>query len=114
VIEGNPTNGWTLVSFDGTPVPEDPGLLTELIVDVRNLITAPQTAAYNIFEAAVASPTTLTSTIQDGLQSVGTAIVQFPESVIDDITAAAQDLSTDVAAGETFSDAFGSVILGLT
>jgi hypothetical protein len=51
MIEGNPTEGWTLVSFNGTPIPQDPGLLTELIVDVRNLITAPQTATYNIFEA---------------------------------------------------------------
>lgn len=38
-IEGNPTDGWTLVSWNGIAVPEDPGLLTKLIMDVRDLIT---------------------------------------------------------------------------
>jgi hypothetical protein len=113
-IEGNPTEGWTLVSFNGTPIPADPGLLTQLIVDTRDLITPPQTAAYNIFEAALTGdPTTIESALQTGVQNVGAAIVQFPGSVINDTVAAVQDLGTDVAAGESFSDAFGSAILGL-
>ncbi|MGH3524518.1 MAG: hypothetical protein ACRDU4_17255 [Mycobacterium sp.] len=125
-VEGNPEDGWTLVSFDGQPMPAYPGLLSELIVDVRNLITPPQTAAYNLFEAALTGVsttiggapvevnfTTVEDALQAGIQSVGTAIAQFPGAVINDIADAVQKLAADVAAGETFSDAFGTVILGL-
>src|SRR5699024_9477326 len=52
-FKGNPTDGWTLVSWNGTPVPEDAGLLTNLLVDLRELITTPQTAAWHIYEAAL-------------------------------------------------------------
>ncbi len=116
-IEGNPTEGWTLVSFDGQPIPQDPGLLTQLIVDVRDLITPPQVATYNVIEAALTGdPTTIQDALQTGLQSVGAAIVQFPESVINDIVYAVQNLGADVAAGDsaaTLVDAFGSLVLGL-
>ena len=37
VVDGSPGD-WTLVSWDGTPVPQDPGLPTELFVDFRDLI----------------------------------------------------------------------------
>ena len=50
VVDGSPGD-WTLVSWDGTPVPQDPGLPTELFVDFRDLITAPQFAGYDIYEA---------------------------------------------------------------
>ena len=50
VIEGSPGD-WTLVSYDGVAVPQDPGLGTELFVDFRNLIEAPQFAGYDIYEA---------------------------------------------------------------
>ena len=42
---------WTLVSWDGTAVPQDPGLATDLFVDFRSLIEAPQFAGYDIYEA---------------------------------------------------------------
>ena len=50
VVEGSPGD-WTLVSYDGTAVPQNPGLPTELFVDFRNLIEAPQFAGYDIYEA---------------------------------------------------------------
>jgi broad specificity phosphatase PhoE len=86
VVKGDPEDGWTLVSFDGQDVPQDPGLATELFVDFRDLITAPQMAAYHIFEAIQGGgSTTIEDAIQTGLQSVGAAIVQFPQSVINDL-----------------------------
>src|SRR5208283_635599 len=50
VLQGDPQDGWTLVSWDGVPVPPA-SLPTELFVDVRDLIMAPQFAAYNVWEA---------------------------------------------------------------
>ncbi|MGH3971083.1 MAG: histidine phosphatase family protein, partial [Mycobacterium sp.] len=113
-VEGNPTDGWTLVSFDGQPIPADPGLLTQLIVDFRNLIDPPQIAGQNIFEAALTGdPTTIEDALQTGLQNISTAITQFPESVLNDTVTAVQTLVADVAAGQTFTDAFDSAIVGL-
>jgi hypothetical protein len=99
VVEGSPGD-WTLVSFNGEPIPA-PDLLTELFVDLRNLIEAPQTAAYNIFESLLLDPTTTLSTIQTGLSDILTATGQFPVSVIDDIlnalgVGASSDLSADL------------------
>jgi broad specificity phosphatase PhoE len=85
-LQGDPEDGWTLVSFNGQPFPQDPGLATELFVDVRDVITAPQTAAWHIYEALLGGdPDTITDAFQTGLHNVGEAIVQFPESVVNDI-----------------------------
>jgi hypothetical protein len=95
VLRGDPDDGWTLVSFNGQPFPQDPGLLTELFVDVRDLITAPQRAAYDIFEAVLGGdPATIEDAFQTGLQNVGAAVVQFPESVINDLIEAVSNLGT--------------------
>jgi hypothetical protein len=115
-VKGNPDDGWTLVSFDGQDVPQDPDLLTSLIVDVRDLITPPQTAAYDIFEAALTGDATkIEDAFDDGLHNVGSAIVQFPQSVIDDIGDAVQNLGTDTGAAASdgtdspISDALASL-----
>jgi broad specificity phosphatase PhoE len=101
VVEGNPTDGWTLVSWAGMPVPEA-SLSTELFVDFRDLITAPQMASYDIWQALLTlDPTTISQAVDTGLDNVGAAITQFPVSVIDDIVAAAggsaQSVGTDMA-----------------
>ena len=88
VIEGSPGD-WTLVSYDGVAVPQDPGLGTELFVDFRNLIEAPQFAGYDIYEALLSGNSTLIdSTIQTGLTQVDAALSQFPVEVFDQIVAA--------------------------
>jgi hypothetical protein len=88
VVEGSPGD-WTLVSYDGTPVPQDPGLGTELFVDSRNLIEAPQSAGYDIYEALLTgNSATIDSAIQAGVSQVDTALAQFPVAVFDDIVAA--------------------------
>jgi hypothetical protein len=88
VVEGSPGD-WTLVSYDGTAVPQDPGLGTELFVDFRNLIEAPQFAGYDIYEALLTGDsTTIDTALQTGLSQVDTALTQFPVEVFDDIVSA--------------------------
>ena len=88
VVDGSPGN-WTLVSWDGMPVPQDPGLPTELFVDWRDLITVPQFAAYNIWEAILGGDsTTIDSAIQAGVSQIDSALAQFPVAVVDDIVSA--------------------------
>lgn len=88
VVDGSPGD-WTLVSWDGTPVPEDPGLATDLFVDFRNLIEAPQFAGYDIYEALLGgNSATIDAALQTGLSQVDKALAQFPVAVFDDIVTA--------------------------
>jgi broad specificity phosphatase PhoE len=88
VVDGSPGD-WTLVSWDGTAVPADPGLPTDLFVDFRNLIEAPQLAGYDIYEALLAGNTaTIDSAIQAGISQVDSALAQFPIAVFDDVVTA--------------------------
>ncbi len=85
-IQGDPADGWTLVDWDGQPVPQDPGLATDLFVDARDLMTAPQMAAYHIGEAiSTGDPTSITEAVQTGVSEVSTATSQFPQAVFGDI-----------------------------
>jgi hypothetical protein len=94
-IEGNPTDGWTLVSWDGQAVPADPGLLTQLLMDLRDVIIAPQTAAWNVYEAALGGdPATLDTAVQAGIQSVDSAILQLPDLAITQIVDALENLGS--------------------
>jgi hypothetical protein len=88
VVEGEPGD-WTLVSYDGTAVPQNPGLPTELFVDFRNLIEAPQFAGYDIYEALLSgNSATIDAALQAGITQVDTALTQFPVEVFDDLVAA--------------------------
>jgi histidine phosphatase superfamily protein (branch 1) len=88
VIEGSPGD-WTLVSYDGIAVPQDPGLGTELFVDFRDLLEAPQFAAYDVYEALLTgNSATIDTAIQTGLNQVDTALSQFPVEVFDQLVAA--------------------------
>jgi hypothetical protein len=92
-LTGDPEDGWTLVSFDWHPFPQDPDLGTALFVDFRDLITAPQRAAWDVWEAVLGSdPDTIQNALQEGLHNVGAAIVQFPQSVISDLSDALPSL----------------------
>jgi hypothetical protein len=85
VIEGQPGD-WTLVSYDGTPVSADPSLGTELFVDFRNLIEAPQFAGYDIYEALLTGNSATTdAALQTGLSQVDAALGHFPVEVFDQI-----------------------------
>ena len=88
VIEGSPGD-WTLVSYNGVDVPQDPGLGTELFVDFRNLTEAPQFAGYDIYEALLTgNSATIDAALQTGLTQVDAALSQFPVEVFDQLVTA--------------------------
>ncbi|RRR48106.1 histidine phosphatase family protein [Mycolicibacter terrae] len=85
-IAGNPTDGWTLLSWDGQEIPQDPDLLSALFVDGRDLVLPSQTAIWNIFEAILGGDqTTIMNAIQTGIEQIGSALTQFPGAVFNDI-----------------------------
>jgi broad specificity phosphatase PhoE len=111
-IEGNPTDGWTLVSWDGQAIPQDPDLLSSLFVDVRDVALPEQAAEWNIWEAIVGGdPTTITNAVQTGFEQVDPALAQFPESIFNTISDALTNLvATEGAqAGMTLSDALATL-----
>ncbi|HEU0190892.1 MAG TPA: histidine phosphatase family protein [Mycobacterium sp.] len=114
-IEGNPTDGWTLVSWDGQAIPADPGLATDLFVDLRDVMLPAQAALWNIWEAVLTSdPQTIMSAVQTGFQQVGSALAQFPESVFHDIIDAGQHAGADTAgqAAAEAGAALGDAVTG--
>lgn len=89
VLDGNPTDGWTLVSWDGHEVSATPDLLTGLFVDWRDLATAPQIAAWHILEAFQGGDQAdITAALQTGFDQVVAALTAFPQAVIDTLTGA--------------------------
>lgn len=86
VVTGNPEDGWLLAEWDGVAVSANPPLITKLFVDVRDLITAPQTALYNIGQAfASGDITALANAVRDGVVDVVKAVVEFVPNVVRDI-----------------------------
>ena len=64
-------------------------MATELFVDSRNLIEAPQFAGYDIYEALLTgNSATIDAALQAGITQVDTALAQFPVAVFDDIVGA--------------------------
>jgi broad specificity phosphatase PhoE len=83
VIEGNPTDGWTLVSWDGHEVSATPDLFTGLFVDWRDLTTAPQLAAWHILEAFQGGDQAdIAAALQTGFDQVVAAVSAFPQAMI--------------------------------
>ncbi|WP_085184103.1 PE domain-containing protein [Mycobacterium sp. IEC1808] len=93
VVQGNPQGGWSLVSWDGVPV-GPPTLPTKLFVDVRDLITAPQFAAWNSLTAlGTGDPATILGAVQNGVDEVAAATVHFPVAVGRDLIHAVTNTS---------------------
>lgn len=85
-VEGNPADGWTLVSWDGQAIPQDPDLFTALFVDVRDVMLPVQEAYWEVHQAILSSdPDAITNAIQTGFEQVGSALTQFPGAVLNDI-----------------------------
>jgi broad specificity phosphatase PhoE len=86
VITGNPEDGWTLVDWDGVPVAAEPSLATKLFVNVRNVVTAPQTAAYRIGQAlATGDIGAIATAIRDGIADIATKVIEFVPRVVRDV-----------------------------
>ena len=91
VITGNPEDGWTLENWDGVAVAAEPSLPTKLFVDVRNVVTAPQTALYRIGQAfASGDVAKLAKAVRDGVVDVATKVVGFVPKVVGDVVGSLQ------------------------
>ncbi|MGV0625285.1 histidine phosphatase family protein [Mycolicibacter minnesotensis] len=89
VIEGNPTDGWTLVSWNGTEVSATPDLFTSLFVDWRDFTTAGQIATWHVIEAFEGGDhAEILAAMETGFDQVVNAFVAFPQDVFDSITSA--------------------------
>ncbi|ORW20764.1 phosphoglycerate mutase [Mycolicibacter nonchromogenicus] len=98
ILEGNPIDGWTLVSWDGIPVSPTPDLFTGLFVDFRDLITAPQIAAWHVWEAIQGGESAdIFAALQTGFTDVLAAFAAFPQAVIDTITGSLGDSAASAA-----------------
>jgi PE family/Histidine phosphatase superfamily (branch 1) len=93
VVQGSPQGGWTMTSWDGVPV--GPATLpTKLFVDVRDLITAPQFAAWNSWAAlGTGDPATIVNAVGNGAGEVAAATVHFPLAVTRDVLHAIENTS---------------------
>jgi broad specificity phosphatase PhoE len=106
VVVGNPVDGWTLQSWAGETVAATPDLPTKLLLNVRDLIVAPQTAVYNVVQSLKysqwftdgSSLVALVAAIRDGVVQVVTAAVDFVQSTIRDITGAFGGAAPSVSA----------------
>lgn len=82
-VTGNPTDGWTLVSWGGKAVTQNPGLLTKLMVNVRDLIATPQMALFNFTQALkTGNIGTIANAIRTGVFDTIGAAVNFPINVV--------------------------------
>jgi broad specificity phosphatase PhoE len=118
-VTGNPTDGWTLVSWGGKAVTQNPALLTKLMVNVRDLIATPQMAMFNFTQAlSTGNIGTIANTIRTGVFNTVGAAVKFPINVINSVvksittgtlfTAAAPPAGVSVPpSGSTLGDATG-------
>jgi hypothetical protein len=97
-VKGDPDDGWTLVSWDGHDITQDPGLVTDLIVDVRNLLVPMQAAAWHLWDAVLHGDD-LDQVFQDGLDDVGKAVSEFPQALLGDIASDTQTFFDDLFGG---------------
>ena len=98
VVESNGEGGWTLKSWDGVPVGEAT-LPTQLFVNTRDLIVAPQTALYNFSRDA---------TVETGVKAVedvAGATVKFATDTVSDIGNAVNDLGSAAPTNSTAAKA---------
>lgn len=116
-FSGNPTDGWTLDSWNGTAIPTFNDPLTELFVLTRDLIVPPQVAVWDIASSLFSGdPATILTAIQTGTSQLISAWAQWPSELIDYITGILHgDLSgspAGVAAEAAAAEAGGATLLG--
>lgn len=89
VVTGNLEDGWMMQSYAGIPVSQNPNLITQLFVNTRDLIVAPQTAVYNVVGAVTTlNLQNIAVAVADGVVSVLRAGVDFVVNSVTDIVAA--------------------------
>jgi len=81
-------------------------------MNVRDLIIAPQVAAWNLYQALLdGDPAGISTALQTGLHDVAATYLGFPQAVFDDITDALSNLGGD--AGDQAGDETGSALADL-
>ncbi len=90
VIDGNPEDGWKLVNWDGVSVDAEPSLLMKMFVDLRNLIVAPQEAAYTVSHALASGD------LFEAAAGLIKAAIQLGVSPIDFVVSVATDLINEI------------------
>lgn len=91
-LAGNPEDGWTLVSWAGQQVPENPGVLGDLFLIWRDLALPPQVAFGHILDAlASGDSVAVTAAFSDGLAGISAGLDAVPDTIT--------NLFTDLAAG---------------
>ncbi|BBX06187.1 histidine phosphatase family protein [Mycolicibacterium aichiense] len=89
VVTGNPEDGWTLQSWDGVVVSQNPSLAGKLFVNTRSLIVAPQTAVYDVVQAVKTGDISkVVAAVRDGVALVAKAGVDFVKNSVTDIAQA--------------------------
>ncbi|WP_163804003.1 histidine phosphatase family protein [Mycolicibacterium anyangense] len=92
VVKGNPTDGWTLVSWNGIAVPEHPSLATALFVDYRDWALAGSRAVYDVQLAmAAGDPALVLQKVVEGAGAVVKATAVLPGKVVGDVASAIAD-----------------------
>jgi broad specificity phosphatase PhoE len=92
VVNGSSEDGWTLENWDGIEVAADASLPTKLFVNVRDLITAPQTSIYEVVQALeTGDPAVITTAIRDAAVQIATAPAKFVGAVTRDVVDAVHD-----------------------
>lgn len=86
VITGNQEDGWTLVSYAGIAVNPNPGLATQLFVNFRDLVVAPQTAIYNVGQAV------RTLNLQNIVNAIATGVVDVAKAGVQFVTKSVRDI----------------------
>lgn len=91
-LAGNPEDGWTLVSWAGQQVPENPGVLGDLFLIWRDLALPPQVAFGHILDAlASGDSVAVAAAFSDGLAGISAGLDAVPDTIA--------NLFTDLAAG---------------
>lgn len=86
VLTGNEEDGWMMQTYAGIPVNQNPGLLTQLFVNARDLVVAPQTAVYNVVQAiGTFNLQNIAVAVVDGVISVVRAGIDFVVNSVTDI-----------------------------
>lgn len=121
-LQGNPTDGWTLVNWAGTDVPDEDnmGFMGDLFKLWREIVLPPQVELDNVFQALLTGDlTTIWTALQNGIENEFAALAQLPGlawNVIEDFPAEVQSIFTffgDVMAGESITDALLATIFAL-
>ena len=74
-------------------------------MDVRDLITTPQVAGWNLYQALLGGDSTaIDDALQTGLHDIGSTFLGFPQAVFTDITDALSNLGTADETGSALAD----------